>query len=112
MSVPQHRGPGPREARYPLARPHRLSLTTAAEQAGLHPDLVRRFVALSLLEATRDADGSLWFPESAPVVLARIQRLRAGLGLNYAAIGLVLDLLERIALMEAELRSRSKRDMR
>ena len=33
--------------------------------------------------------------------VARIQRLRAGLGLNYAALGLVLDLLDRIAELEA-----------
>ena len=30
------------------------------------------------------------------VAVARMQRLRAGLSLNYAAIGLVLDLLDRI----------------
>ena len=29
-------------------------------------------------------------------MIARIQRLRAGLALNYAALGLVLDLLDRI----------------
>ena len=32
--------------------------------------------------------------------MARIQRLRSGLGLNYAALGLVLDLLDRIAELE------------
>ena len=103
MSVPPPRQP---TTRYALARPHRLSLNTTAARAGLHPDLVRRFVALSLLEASRDADGTLWFTETAPVVLARIQRLRAGLSLNYAAIGLVLDLLDRIDRMETALRTR------
>ncbi|QUH03528.1 hypothetical protein HUO13_24335 [Saccharopolyspora erythraea] len=103
MTVPP---PDHRHARYELALPHRLSLETTARRAGLHPELVRRLVSLSLLEATRDADGTLWFAETAPVALARIQRLRAGLCLNYAAIGVVLDLLDRIARMEVELRSR------
>jgi chaperone modulatory protein CbpM len=87
--------------RYPLARPHRLSLETTAARAGLHPDLVRRFVALGLLDASRDVHGRLWFDVDAPAALARIQRLRCGLSLNYAAIGLVLDLLERISRLEA-----------
>ncbi|MEA2484637.1 MAG: chaperone modulatory protein CbpM, partial [Thermoleophilaceae bacterium] len=34
------------------------------------------------------------------------QRLRTGLGLNYAAIGLVLDLLDRIDELETNSRSR------
>jgi hypothetical protein len=37
--------------------------------------------------------------------LARIQRLHATLSLNYAAIGLVLDLLDRIDVLEARVRS-------
>lgn len=90
-------------ARYPLARPHRLSLETTAVRAGLHPDLVRRFVALSLLDGVRDAQGRLWFDENAPAVLSRIQRLRSGLSLNYAAIGLVLDLLDQISRLETAL---------
>jgi hypothetical protein len=34
-----------------------------------------------------------------------VQRLRAGLSLNYASIGLVLDLLDRIEELEAALRA-------
>jgi len=36
--------------------------------------------------------------------VARVQRLRAGFALNYAAISLVTDLLDRIAVLEAALR--------
>jgi hypothetical protein len=46
----------------------------------------------------------LWFAPGQLAVVARIQRLRAGLGLNYASIGLVLDLLDRITALEAALR--------
>ena len=41
--------------------------------------------------------------------LARVQRLRAGFALNYAAIGLVADLLDRIAVLEAALRGAQRR---
>ncbi len=81
---------------YPIGKPTRLSLDTLSRQAGLHPLLVRRFVALGLLDADRDAAGALWFRPGALTTVARVQRLRAGLALNYAAIGLVLDLLDRI----------------
>lgn len=92
--------------RYPLARPWRLSLDGFARRAGLHPELVRRLVALGLLRATRDGTGNLWFADTELVTVARIQRLRAGLSLNWAAIGLVLDLLDRIDVLERALRAR------
>jgi len=94
---------------YPMTRPSRLSLDRFARQAGLHPQLVQKFVALGLLDAERDATGALWFRPGALVTVARVQRLRAGLSLNYAAIGLVLDLLDRIdELEEASRRTGSR----
>ncbi|MER7791966.1 chaperone modulator CbpM [Streptomyces sp. NPDC097640] len=89
---------------YALVPARRLTLETVASRAGLHPELVRRFVALGLVEAERDAAGRLVFPEAAPATLARVERLRTGLCLNYASIGLVLDLLDRIGRLEAALR--------
>jgi chaperone modulatory protein CbpM len=94
---------------YPVARPARLSLDSFSRQAGLHPQLVRRFVALGLLEASRDAGGQLWFRPAALVTVARVQRLRSGLSLNYAAIGLVLDLLDRIDELQVALRTQNTR---
>jgi len=94
---------------YPMTRPSRVSLDRFARQAGLHPQLVQKFVALGLLDAERDATGALWFRPGALVTVARVQRLRAGLSLNYAAIGLVLDLLDRIdELEEASRRTGSR----
>ena len=94
---------------YPMMRPSRLSLDRFAREAGLHPQLVEKFVALGLLDAERDATGALWFRPAALVTVARVQRLRAGLSLNYAAIGLVLDLLDRIdELEEASRRTGSR----
>ena len=89
---------------YYLARPDRLALDDFARLADLHPELARRFVTLGLLEATTDAGGELWFRPGQLTRLARIRRLRAGFALNYAALGLVLDLLDRIAVLEAQYR--------
>jgi len=81
----------------------RLDLETFSRATGMHPELVRRLVALGLLEAHADAAGELWFPTNQLSAAARVQRLRAGFGLNYAAVGLVVDLLDRIARLERAL---------
>ncbi|MEU1466019.1 chaperone modulator CbpM [Streptomyces sp. NPDC005727] len=96
--------PAPTRVRYAIVPVPRLSLHTVARRSGVHPDLIRRFVALGLVEAERDASGGLVFDPTAPAALARVQRLRTGLCLNYASIGLVLDLLDRISMLEAALR--------
>ena len=94
---------------FALVRPRQLDLETLARATGLHPDLVRRLVALGLLDAVRDSAGELWFPPAAIGAVYRLQRLRAGLSLNYASLGVVVDLLDRITELEAELRNRSRR---
>jgi chaperone modulatory protein CbpM len=91
-----------------LGRPVRLDLESFARASGLHPDLVRRLVALGLLEPGADAAAGLWFPPAQLAAAARIQRLRAAFSLNYAALGLVLDLLARIDALEAAQRARPR----
>jgi chaperone modulatory protein CbpM len=88
-----------------LARPRRYDLESFAQATGLHPELVRRFVALGLLDATRDAAGGLWFSPAQLAAAARIRRLHAGLSLNYAGLGVVIHLLDRVAELEAALRT-------
>ena len=92
--------------RHVLARRPGIQLDVFATRCGLHPDMVRRLVALGLVACQQDARGDLWFEPSALVTVARVQRLRTGLGLNYAAIGLVLDLLDRIEELESASRRR------
>jgi len=92
-----------------MVRAARLSLEEFARLSGLHPDLIRRLVALWLIEAYRDPAGPLRFSRSELAAVARVQRLRAGFALNYAAIGLVTDLLDRIAVLEAALRGAQRR---
>ena len=91
-----------------------LDLQSFAAAAGLHPEFVVRLVNLGLIEASpgagpppgpgQGAADELWFSPAQLAVAARIQRLRSGLALNYAALGLVIDLLDRVAELELALR--------
>ena len=91
---------------YAVVRAQRLDLDEFAAAAGLHPEFVRRLVALGIIDAARDPAGRLWFTRRQLADIARVQRLRAGFALNYAATGLVIDLLDRIAVLEAATRRR------
>lgn len=86
---------------YALARPLLFDLESFAKLTQLHPDMVRRYAALGLIRASTDAQGRLWLRPDQVQAVARLQRLRAGFALNYAALGLVVDLLDRIAALEA-----------
>ena len=103
--------PESRPLRYPLVRRPSSALLDDEEFArrcGLHPDPVRRFWALGLIPATRHLDGSLWFSPAQVPAVARLQRLHASLPLNYSALGLVCDLLDRITDLETALRVRGR----
>jgi hypothetical protein len=75
-------------------------LDALAREAGVHPELVRRLMALGLLDLP---PGEL-FPRDAAPRIARAVRLRGDLGLNYAGALLACDLLDRIELLEQRLR--------
>ena len=81
----------------------RRNLTTledTAERLGLHPDMLRRFVEFGLLEPAEITGKEILFD---PVTLHRIrviQRLRYDLGINLAGIGVILDLLDRIDVLQ------------
>jgi hypothetical protein len=91
-----------------LIRAPRVDIETFARLTGLHPEMVRRWTALGLLDGTWDSRGRLWFAPSQVAAAARLQRLRAGFALNYAGLGLVADLLDRISALEASA-ARSRR---
>ncbi|MFB9902307.1 chaperone modulator CbpM [Allokutzneria oryzae] len=95
--------------RYRAQRLGLLDLEAFARAADTHPKLVLRLVALGLLDADRDRTGGLWFTPAELARLARIQRLRAAFSVNYAALGLVLDLLDRVAELEHALRHGQRR---
>ena len=110
MSYVLVRIPPPAATEGPNGR--RMGLDAFARAAGMHPDLVRRFVALGLLEPERDAAGALSFSPAHLGVMARLRRLRAGFALNYAALGLVVDLLDRVAELESALRRQGRANLR
>jgi hypothetical protein len=72
-----------------------IDATALARRSGLHPDLVRRLIALDAVDPL-DWD--------AAARLARMMRLRRDLGLNVAGAALVCDLLVRIEELEAQRR--------
>jgi hypothetical protein len=71
-----------------------IEVRVLAREAGVHPDLVRRFVALGLLEP---------YPRDAAARIARAARLRRDLGLNWAGAVLACELLARIDELERRL---------
>lgn len=86
-----------------------LDLEAFGVASGLHPDLVRRLVALGLLDAEPDASGRYVLAARAVARAGRIERLRRDLGITYTATGVVLDLLDRIDELERLLRARPAR---
>jgi hypothetical protein len=77
----------------------RAEIEALAREAGLHPELVRRFIRLGLLEPAP-------FRRDAAARLARAARLRRDLGLNYAGAVLACELLARIEELQARLNGR------
>jgi hypothetical protein len=71
-----------------------IEVRALAREAGVHPELVRRFVALGLLEP---------YPVDAAARIARAARLRRDLGLNYAGAVLACELLARIDELQRRL---------
>lgn len=91
----------------------RLSLSVFCSQCDLHPDHLRRLVDLGIVEPTAEEGDELWFTREQLSVVARAQRLHDGLSLNWVAVGVVVELLERIEDLEDEverLRRTTERD--
>jgi DNA-binding transcriptional MerR regulator len=79
-----------------------VELTVVARQAGVKIVHVRRYLELGLFEPRPVAASETprFDPSSVPRV-ARAERLRNDLGLNYAGAVLVCELLDRIDELEA-----------
>jgi chaperone modulatory protein CbpM len=82
-----------------------ISLNVLATQAGLHPDLVRRLVALGLVDPCGGTRAAPLFRRQDAALLDRALRLRRDLGLNYAGAVLACELLARIDELETRLRA-------
>jgi chaperone modulatory protein CbpM len=98
MNADEHTGP----ADHDLAAQEAVELTALARQAGVRIVHVRRYLEFGLFEPhpAEAAETPRFDPRSAARV-ARAERLRHDLGLNYAGAVLVCELLDRISELEA-----------
>ena len=80
----------------------RLTLDDLIRLTNVQPDLIRCFLDWGLIEPLQ-TDPDLCFSEKAVPIIRRILRLRKDLGINWAGIGVVMDLLDRIDSLEQEI---------
>ena len=84
-----------------------VELTVIARMAGVQTVLVRRYLEFGLLEPEKPrptaAAPAPRFPATSAARVARAERLRRDLDLNYAGAVLVVELLDRIGELEARL---------
>ena len=78
-----------------------VELAVVAQRAGVRIALVRRYLEFGLLEPHHEpGEAPRYDPRSAAQV-ARAERLRRDLGLNYAGAGLACELLDRVRELQA-----------
>ena len=87
-----------------------LTLEELASAAGLSPELVDVFVRYQLVEPTMNTGSFPLFHTSTVDRLQRILRLRQDLGVNLAAVAVILEMIERIEDLQTELRLLRSRD--
>jgi chaperone modulatory protein CbpM len=76
-----------------------FGLEDVASRAGVHPEVVQRFIELGLIEPAvlrQDAPSGVMFDAHAVHRVRVIQRLRCDLGINLQGIAVILDLLDRL----------------
>jgi chaperone modulatory protein CbpM len=85
----------------PLRAELYLSVDELAAAAGISPARLARLVRLGLVAPT--APGAREFTAASAARLRRMLRLRDDLGVNLAGAAIIVDLLERLERLEAEL---------
>lgn len=81
-----------------------VELGGLARRAGVRVALVRRYVEYGLVESCAGTREAPLFTPLCAARVARAERLRRDLGLNYAGAVLVCELLDRIEELEDRLR--------
>jgi hypothetical protein len=77
-----------------------VELAVIARQAGVRVTLVRRYVEFGLFEPCSGTNQPPLFEPSSASRLAKAERLRRDLGLNYAGAVLACELVDRICELE------------
>lgn len=82
-----------------------VELTVIARQAGVKIVHVRRYLEFGLFEPHSSVPaGTPRFDPASAARVARAERLRQDLGLNYAGAVVVCELLDRISALESHLK--------
>jgi chaperone modulatory protein CbpM len=82
-----------------------VELTVVARQAGVRIVHVRRYLEFGLFEPhSAGKSGPARFDPASAARVARAERLRQDLGLNYAGAVVVCELLDRISELESRLK--------
>jgi hypothetical protein len=91
-----------RTIRRPIVRPEvRLTAEQLAAAAGLSPARLARLVRLGLVEPS--APGVEDFTAAAAARLRRMRRLHAHLGVSLVGAAIIVDLVDRLDRLEADL---------
>ncbi|GIV10347.1 MAG: hypothetical protein KatS3mg019_2438 [Fimbriimonadales bacterium] len=77
-------------------------ISVAARMCGLHPQTLRLYERLGLIQPHRVGNSKRLYSEADIARLRRIQRLTQQLGVNLAGVEIILRLLERIEQMNSE----------
>src|SRR5215831_15422016 len=95
---------GEPHARMPLSRiePEQLTLESLAACAGVHPTLITYFVEYGLLEPSVRTGTQCLYDTACIARLRMIERLRRDLGANLPGIAVILDLLDRLTVLQRE----------
>jgi DNA-binding transcriptional MerR regulator len=88
----------------PLSRiePEQLTLESLAACAGVHPTLITYFVEYGLLEPSVRTGTQCLYDTACIARLRIIERLRRDLGANLPGIAVILDLLDRLTVLQRE----------
>jgi hypothetical protein len=78
-----------------------IGIESLSAEAGMHPEIVRRFIGLGLVSPSGGTRAAPLFERQDARLLARAGRLRRDLGVDYTGAVLACELLARIARLEA-----------
>jgi MerR family transcriptional regulator/heat shock protein HspR len=78
-------------------------ISVAARMCGLHPQTLRLYERLGLIQPHRAGNSKRLYSEADIARLRRIQRLTQQMGVNLAGVEIILRLLDRIEQMNREM---------
>jgi len=102
MSAPRRRSRALQPAPADAAEEQPVELAVIARQAGVRVSVVRHYVAFGLFERCSGSNEVPLFEPSCAGRLAKAERLRRDLGLNYAGAVLACELVDRIRELEQQ----------